>query len=100
MKKIIIIMGVTLALSTTLFASDGETLYKKCVGCHGAIGEKVALGKSKIINQMTEEELNTALNGYKEGTYGGAMKGIMKSQVAKYSTEDIATVSKFLAEKK
>ena len=58
-----------------------------CKGCHGANFEKVALGKSKIVSEMTKDQVSEALIGYKNDTYGGAMKGIMKAQVVKYSDE-------------
>jgi cytochrome c553 len=67
--------------------------YNKCKGCHGASGEKKALGKSKIIKNMTKQELAGALNGYKKGTYGGAMKGLMKGQVASLKPADIEAIS-------
>ena len=38
---------------------------------------------------MTKAEVATALVGYKHGTYGGPMKGVMKGQVAKYSDADL-----------
>ena len=79
---------------TSLLAN--QALYKSCVGCHGASGEKKALGKSEIISNMSEEDLNTALNGYKNGTYGKAMKGLMKGQVSKLSKDDIALLSKYI----
>ena len=93
--KSLIIAGAILG-STTLLA-DGATLYKKCASCHGANGEKVALGKSKVIAQMSEADLNTAMNGYKDGSYGGPMKGLMKGQVAKLSSDDIASLSAYIA---
>ncbi len=34
-----------------------------------------------------------ALNGYKDGSYGGAMKGLMKGQVAKLTDDDIADLA-------
>lgn len=86
MKKII--LGLTL-ISTMMLAADGAALYSKCAGCHGSQGEKKALGKSKVINEMSKEDLVTALNGYKDGSYGGPMKGLMKGQVANLSVEDI-----------
>jgi len=58
-----------------------------CKGCHGANFEVRALGKSKIVADMTKDEVSNALIGYKEGTYGGSMKGVMKGQVAKYSND-------------
>ncbi len=92
MKKIVISVLALLALSSSVMA-DGATTFKKCAGCHGAAGEKSALGKSKIINTMTKKEIATALKGYQDGTYGGASKGLMKGQVAKLSETDIKEVS-------
>ena len=88
MKKLAIF---TLAAATaiSLMAADGASLYKKCAGCHGAKGEKKALGKSKVVAEMTHAEIATALKGYKAGTYGGPMKGVMKGQVAKDSEADL-----------
>ncbi len=75
---------------------DGKTLFGKCVSCHGATGEKVALNVSKIIKDMSQEEIVAALQGYKEGTYGGKMKGLMQSQVQNLSTEEIEAIAQFL----
>ncbi|QOY54801.1 c-type cytochrome [Candidatus Sulfurimonas marisnigri] len=83
--------------SSALFAADGASLYNKCAGCHGTTGEKVALGKSKVIANMSEDEINIAINGYKAGTYGGAMKGLMKGQVASLSEDDVKAVSAHIA---
>jgi len=60
-----------------------------CAGCHGKNFEKHALGKSKIVANMTKAEVSAALVGYKNGTYGGPMKGVMKGQVARYSEADL-----------
>ena len=55
MKKITkITLGLIVLASTTLAATDGATLYKKCAGCHGANGEKKALGKSLVIKGWEE----------------------------------------------
>ena len=75
MKKIII--AASLLTACVAFANP----YAKCVACHGATGEKVALGKSKIIKDMTKAEIVASLKGYQDGTYGGAMKGLMAGQV-------------------
>ena len=75
MKKIII--AASLLTACVAFANP----YAKCAGCHGANGEKAALGKSKIIKDLTKAEFVAALKGYQDGTYGGAMKGLMAGQV-------------------
>ena len=94
--KSLLIAGAIIS-SSTLLAADGASIYKKCAGCHGGAGEKAALGKSKVIANMSEEDLNSALNGYIAGTYGGAMKGLMKGQVANFSKDDIKAVSAHIA---
>ncbi|WP_345976632.1 c-type cytochrome [Sulfurimonas sp. HSL3-7] len=96
MRTLLLIMGIT----TLLGAADGAALFKKCTSCHGAAGEKHALNKSRIINEMSKEEIAAALKGYKAGTYGGAMKALMKGQIAAYSDEQIDTVAAFIAAKK
>lgn len=94
-KAILLAMMATLTLS----AADGAALYNKCAACHGPKGEKHALGKSKIINAMPPAEIVTALNGYKDGTYGGPMKAVMKGQAAPLSEEDIHAIADFIGAK-
>ena len=86
MKKIVITSIAFLALATASMAGVNAG---KCTGCHGAHFEKKALGKSKVVKDMTHAEIAAALKGYKAGTYGGAMKGLMKGQVAAYSDADL-----------
>ena len=98
MKKII--ATVALIATTSLFANGGDVLYKKCVGCHGVKAEKAALGKSKIVANMSKEEIVKALQGYKDGTYGGAMKGIMRGQVASLETKDFNALAEHIINNK
>lgn len=88
MKKVLVLLAV-LGLSSVAMADA----YKKCAGCHGAKGEKSALNKSKIISEMSKADIVAALNGYKDGSYGGPMKGLMKGQVASLSAADITAIS-------
>lgn len=83
MKKIV--LG-TLVCGVAAFAAVN---LGACKGCHGANFEKSALGKSKIVADLTKDEVSAALIGYKNGTYGGAMKGVMAGQVAKYTEEEL-----------
>jgi cytochrome c len=97
MKKVLFATIVALGLLTNAYANDGEALYKKCASCHGQTGEKAALGKSKIIKDMPEQEIVTALKGYQDGSYGGPMKGLMKGQVASLNAEQIEAIAKHIA---
>jgi len=94
MKKIL--LGIVLALGISTSAS-AEVNLGACKGCHGAKFEKRALGKSLIVKDMNATSISEALIGYKDGTYGGAMKNIMKGQVAKYSNEDLNTSAKVIS---
>jgi len=90
MKKIttaIVALGATTALMAGVNAGA-------CKGCHGQSFEKSALGKSKIVKDLTHDQIATALKGYKAGTYGGPMKGLMKAQVGKYSDADLEAFAK------
>jgi len=60
-----------------------------CISCHGLMFEKSALGYSRIVNQMSKEDIIASLNGYKSGTYGGKMKALMANQATRLSTEEI-----------
>jgi len=86
MKKLVIASMATLALVT---AASAAVNGKACLACHGANWEKHAMGKSKIVAEMTHDQIAEALIGYKNGTYGGPMKGLMKGQVARYSEDEL-----------
>ncbi len=88
MKKIAVLF-VVLGLSSVLMADA----YTKCASCHGAAGEKVAMGKSKVIADMSKADITAALKGYKDGSYGGAMKGLMTAQVKDLSDADFAEIT-------
>ncbi|RXJ89131.1 cytochrome C [Arcobacter sp. CECT 8983] len=97
-KKILISLAVI--AGTTLFASDGAKIYNSCVGCHGANAEKQALGKSAVIKGWDVEKTIAALKGYKDGSYGGPMKGVMKGQVTRLSDTDIKAVAEHISKLK
>ena len=90
MKKILL----TTILGLLTVANAGTVNLGACKGCHGVNFEKSALGKSKIVSSLTEEEIANSLVGYKTGTYGGPMKGIMKGQVIRYSEVDLKEAAK------
>ena len=84
--------------SEVVATKSGADLFKSCSSCHGVNGEKKALNKSQVIQGWDVAKVSTALNGYKDGSYGGAMKGLMKSQVTKLSDADIAVLAKHISE--
>jgi len=74
-KTALFILMATLA-SPTLLMADMD----RCVSCHGVDFEVKALGNSKIVKDMSENEIRIALNGYKKGE-GGVLKDIMIKEV-------------------
>ena len=88
----------TLTLTLAALALVGTTLtadvnLKACTSCHGADFSKAALGKSKVVSDMSKEDIVTAMLGYKNGTYGSNMKGLMAGQVKKYSDAELTAVA-------
>ncbi len=94
MKKLFYVLVV--ALSTSIFAADGASLFKTCATCHGAKAEKPALNKSQVIAGWSSDNTIAALNGYKNGTYGGTMKSTMNAQVKNLDDASIAALAKYI----
>lgn len=94
MKKLTILVATLFA--ATLMANDGAGLYKKCASCHGVNAEKKALNKSEAIQGWDKAKLVTALTGYQDGSYGKAMKGLMKTQLKGYDAAKIDAVAEYI----
>ncbi|MCQ2836445.1 cytochrome c [Helicobacter pylori] len=92
MKKVIMALGV-LAFANTLMATDVKALVKGCAACHGVKFEKKALGKSKIVNMMSEKEIEEDLMAFKTGANKNP---VMTAQAKKLSDEDIKALAKYI----
>lgn len=97
-KKFLLV--ASLLGSSLVFANDGVALYKACAGCHGINGEKKALGKSEIIKAWDSQKTIDALNGYKDGSYGKAMKGVMKGQAVRLDDAKIKILADYISQMK
>jgi len=77
---------------------NSKKIYDKCAGCHGANGEKFALGKSKVIGGENKEALLYQLQEYKTGgldQYG--MGSLMKGQVVGLTDSELELVSEYVS---
>ncbi|ADU85173.1 c-type cytochrome [Helicobacter pylori] len=92
MKKVILALGV-LAFANALMAADVKALAKNCAACHGVKFEKKALGKSKIVNMMSEAEIEKSLMDFKNGSNKNP---VMTAQANKLSDEDIKALAKYI----
>jgi cytochrome c553 len=82
-------------ISTNITGAD---LYaQKCASCHGKDAKKSALNVSQPIAGWSSSKLSNALNGYKAGTFGGKMKGLMQGQSKPLSDADIKLLSDYIS---
>jgi cytochrome c-type protein NapB len=89
MKMVKLLTISSLLIASSIYAASTAA----CAGCHGQNFEKKAMGVSKVVKDMSKDDVIKALKGYKAGNYGGAMKGIMKGQVAALSDADIEAIA-------
>ncbi|WP_027368730.1 c-type cytochrome [Desulfocurvibacter africanus] len=68
-----------------------------CSRCHGDQAQSRAYGVSQVIANMSAEEIEQALRGYRAGTYGGAFKGVMREQAGSLSEEEIPAVAAYVS---
>jgi len=78
-----------ITLGTLLVSTSWGASIAVCKGCHGQEWEKSAMDKSKVLKDMSKAEIVEALKGYKDGSYGGTMKGLMVDQVKDLSEEEM-----------
>ena len=98
MKRKVLVSVVTLTtLSVSgLFAVDTTA----CIACHGKNFEKKALNVSKVVKEMSKEEIVAALKAYKAGTGGHTpMKATMQAQAKNLSDTDIEAIAEAIAGK-
>ena len=76
---------------------DGKTLYIPCANCHGIKGERKALNVSNLLQGQSKDDIITKLNGYKDGTYGEAMKNIMSPQIKLLTKDKIEALGDYIS---
>ncbi len=95
MKKPLLFSSLLVSM---LFASDtAPKAYEACAPCHGEKGEISALGKSKIIKNMSKADIIEAINIYKYGVLGEAMSPLMRTEVKKLSDKQIKAIADYIA---
>ena len=91
---------LTAVLSVSCMAA-GDSLYKSsCASCHGAKGEKNAMGKSQPIQGMKSAAVIKALDEYASGARKSTLP-VAKSVKAKFSSthtdKDIQDVADYIS---
>jgi cytochrome c553 len=80
--------NITIDENTTL-----EVNTDNCVGCHGLNFEKIAMGRSNIVNEMTKEYIEATLFNYKYNSVEGTMNPLMSWQTAQLSDDEIQAIA-------
>lgn len=97
MKRILIVssfcMALVFGLAAASFSADDATLYKRCVGCHGADGAK----PPHVLKGQNSADLMTKMKGYADGTYGGSQKTLMTNLMKPLSPEDMQALADYIA---
>lgn len=82
-----------------LMAASGESIYQtKCASCHGKMGEKKALGHSKVIKGMPADEFITLTKAFASGEKKAMpiAKIVKKQFVDTYSDKEIQEVADYV----
>ena len=77
------VVMIFILLSTNIFAFSLST----CMGCHGKKFEKRAQGKSRVVKDMTKEEIVKRLHYFKTSD------SIMKSYASRLSDKEISQIA-------
>jgi mono/diheme cytochrome c family protein len=85
--------------ATFLVAASGEAIYQKqCASCHGAQGEKKALGHSNVIKGMDPKTFVTLVKAFAAGEKKAMpiAKIVKKQFVDKYDDATIQEVADYV----
>lgn len=88
------------ATTANATAKSPQDLYKKCIACHGTLGDKIPPGSVTkiVIADLDKKTLISDLKGYRAKTLSkGGTAAIMYLQVNGLSDEDIEILSQYIS---
>jgi len=93
MKLLYIFVAFIFILSSS-FGADGETLYKKCKGCHGIDGKHIPFERQEGVLAGREAiEIELIIKAINDGSYpGDKVNTIMKKIINRFTEEDIKNI--------
>ncbi|MDE6886666.1 MAG: hypothetical protein K2P17_06485 [Helicobacteraceae bacterium] len=89
----------TNAANANTNTKSAESLYKKCIACHGAKGEKTAPGSvgGVLIGNLSKDSIIESLKGYRAKTLSkGGTYAVMYLQANNLSDEDIEILGEYI----
>jgi len=89
---------VSSIFNPTKYDKSGKELYeKKCASCHGVNGEVGAGAGSKILKNMSKDDMIFAIYSYgNDEHYGGPMKSLMQDKVVGLNEEKVTAIYNYL----
>lgn len=101
MKKILLgLSAATLVFSfgAAVAADDGAVLFEThCQACHGPDAGRPPVPGITPIKGRSSDELLKMLNGFKDGTFGGAEKQVMEGVVKPLSEDQLKTLADYVS---
>lgn len=87
-----------LAASMVYGAPISSVYVQKCKTCHGPTGANTAVGKSKVIKDMSVEEIEKALQELSSGERKGlpVAKMIKKNFINTHSKEEVRALAEYI----
>ncbi len=96
--KFLSVVLIHILFASSLFSADGQTLYKKCRGCHGVDGKHVPFERKQgVLAGKDKIEISLLINVIKDGGYpADKLNKIMRKIINKLSNEDIEKISEYI----
>lgn len=89
----------TAKTSTAYDASKAGQLYEQCIACHGATGQRRAIGKSDKIHGWGEKKILDSLTSYQQGSEDRhGMGKVMTAQLGALSHDDLKQLARYISE--
>ena len=97
---LLLFQNIAIAQEKNKLPPDIQAAIERCSECHGVDGEKPALNRSDIINELSKEEFLFRVRGYIKGTYGGELKAFMRSRIACLNKRQIEAIAAYYTQRK
>ena len=96
MKKIT--LSLLILASTSLFASNTQSMVQKCVGCHGSDFSKAPLGKTNhIAKGKSMEHLYEELISFRTPEEGDSGEILMQGQIKNFTDAQLKEIAKYIS---
>ena len=100
MKKLLIVLSVVTVVFSfgVALADDAAALFQShCQGCHGPDGGRPPIPGISPIKGKSSEDLLKMLEGFKNGTFGGAEKQVMEGVTRQLTDAQLKSLADYVS---